>query len=120
MKSRREIMDIINQATATERYHRFSSIPGFPVITDGVLALAEAAGCFWFLSLIASYQHDKRLCREFQVWKLEVDLEKETAVVRGCNDTDVIVEQVIPYTDFPLESCKVYLAEGVVLLPGEW
>jgi hypothetical protein len=120
MKSRQEVMDVIAQANATEAYHRFSSIPGFPVATDGVLALAESAGCYWLLDVVGSYQSDKRLCPEFQVWKLEVNLEEQTAVVTGCNDDVEIIRQEIPYTDFPLESVKLYLIDGVMLLPGEY
>jgi hypothetical protein len=119
MKSRQEVMDVIAQANATEAYHRFSSIPGFPVITDGVLALAEAAGCYWLLDIVGSYQSDKRLCREFQVWKLEVNLEEQTAVVTGGNDDAEIIRQEIPYTDFPLESVTLFLMGGVLLLPRE-
>ena len=120
MKSRKEIMEIISQANSTEHYHRISPIEGYPVITDGVLAVAEAAGAFWLLDLVCSHQCDERLCREFQVWKLEVDLEAQTGIVRGCNDDVVIVEQVIPYTDFPLEEFKLFLIDGVILLPREY
>lgn len=116
MNQRQKVMDIIANAQATEQYHRF---PPFE-ITDGVLALAEVAGCFWFLSVIASYQHDKRLCKEFQVWKLEVDLETQSAVVRGCNDDEDIIVQEVEQTDFPLESLKLFLIRGVLLLPREY
>ena len=120
MKSRKEVMGVIAQATASTAYHRFSSVQGFPVITDGVLALAETAGCFWWLDIIGSYQHDKRLCRDFQVWKLEVDLAKRSAVVVGCNDDVEVIRQEVEWTDFPLEECRVYLIDGVILLPGEY
>ena len=120
MSIRQEIMDIISQAHSSEYYHKFSPIEGYPVITDGVKALAGAAGCYWLLGIIGSYQHDNRLCRDFQVWKLEVDLEKESAVVTGCNDDVEVIRQVIPYTDFPLEECKLYCCDGVILLPGEY
>lgn len=120
MKSRKEILDIISQAGGTEYYHKFSSIPNFPVITDGVLALAEAAGCFWLLDIIGSYRHNKQLDPAFQVWKLMVNLKEQTAVVRGYNDTELIITQKIPYTDFPLKEIKLYLIDGVFLLPGEY
>lgn len=45
MESIQAIFDVLNSSTCSESYHRFSPIPGYPVITDGVFMLAEAAGC---------------------------------------------------------------------------
>lgn len=120
MKLKQEIMDIINQATGTSCYHKFSPFNGFPVITDGVLAVAEAAGCFWLLDIIGSHQVNEKLDKAFQVWKLEANLEAQTAVVRGYNDTELIVLQKIPFIDFPLDEIKLYLIDGVILLPSEY
>lgn len=120
MKSIREILDIINHSTGTESYHKFSPILGFPVITDGVLALAEAAGCYWLFDIIGSYQSNRKLDKAFQVWSLNVNTENNSAVVRGYNDTTLIVTQKIPYTDFPPGAVKLYLIDGVILLPSEY
>jgi len=119
MQSKQDILDLINQATGTTMYHRYSSFPGYPVVTDGVIAVAEAAECFWFLDIIGSYQTNKDLDPEFQVWTLEVFAD-QTAIVAAYNDTELIITQDIPYTDFPLEKFKVYLIQGVILLPGEY
>ena len=119
MKSAREILDIINHAHGTDAYHKYSPIPGYPVATDGVIALAEAAGCYWLLDIIGSYQADKRLDPAFQVWKLEVNLRDNSAVVRGFNDTDLIISQEIPITDFPLAEITLFLMHGIILLPSE-
>ncbi|MDR1674360.1 MAG: hypothetical protein LBR54_02785 [Oscillospiraceae bacterium] len=120
MRSRTEILDIIAQASGTQAYHRFSAVIGFPVITDGVLALAEAAGCFWLLDIIGSYQTNKKLDPAFQVWRLTVDLKTQTAAVCGYNDAELIVTQKILYTNFPLDEVKLYLIDGVILLTGEY
>ena len=113
-------MDIINHAQGSEAYHKFSPIPGFPVVTDGVIALAEAAGCYWFLDIIGSYQTNKKLDPAFQVWKLTVNHEDRTGVVHGYNDTELIITQEIPFTDFPLDEVKLFLMDGVILLPSEY
>ena len=118
-KSRKEIMDVMNQAHGTEQYHKYSPFPGYPVATDGVIALAEAGGCYWLLDIIGSYQTDERLDSAFQVWELKVNLGDCNAVVRGYNDTELIVTQEIPRTDFPLEELKLFLMDGVLLLPSE-
>lgn len=120
MKPKTEIIDILNNSHCTEAYHKYSPFPGFPVATDGVIALAEAAGCYWLLDIIGSYQTDKRLDPHFQVWKLEVNHEDDSAVVRGFNDTELIISQDIPYTDFPLDNVKIYLMDGIILLPSEY
>ena len=118
-KSKEEIMDIISQAHGTEEYHKYSPDPGYPVTTDGVVAVAEVGGCYWLLDIIGSYQTDKRLDPEFQVWKLEVNLGNGSAVVRGYNDMELIVMQEIPFTDFPLGELTLFLMDGVLLLPSE-
>ena len=119
MKSAREILDIINHAYGSDAYRKYSPIPGYPAATDGVIALAEAAGCYWFLEIIGSYQADKRLNPAFQVWKLEVSLKDNNAFVRGFNDADLIISQEIPFTDFPLAEATLFLMDGIVLLPSE-
>jgi len=119
MKSRKDILEIIRQAHGTAAYHKFSPLVHYPVATDGVIAVAEAAECFWLLDIIGSYQHDKRLDPHFQVWELKVNREDETAVVRGYNDTDLVITQKISYTNFPLEELKLFLMDGVILLPSE-
>jgi len=118
--NRKEIQEIIDQSTGTTQYHRFSPIQGFPIITDGVQALAEAAGCYWLLDVIGSYQHDTKLDKAFQVWQLSVDLEKSAGVVCGYNDTELIITQEVEYTDFPLTELKLFLMDGIVLLPSEY
>jgi hypothetical protein len=120
MKSAQEILDIISQAHGTNAYHCFSQLPTFPVITDGVLAITEAAGCFWLLDVIGSYQHSPKLDKAFQVWTLAVNLSEQSGVVRGYNDTTLIITQKIPFTDFPLDEIKFYLMDGVLLLPSEY
>ncbi len=86
--------------------------------TDGVKFLAENAGCYWLLDAIASY-HRKE---PFQIWNLNVDLDKHTAVLTMKEDTNepVLVEQEFSYTDFPLENISLWLIEGILLLPNEY
>ena len=111
----------LNQFIGTAQYHKFSPFKGFPVATDGVIALAQEAECFWLLDAIGSYQgKNKTLDPEFQVWKLTVNQDNDSAVLRGYNDKTLIVEQKISYTDFPLDEIKLYLINNVILLPSEY
>ncbi len=121
MKNVNEIKEILAYSCCSEAYHKFSPIKGFPVATDGVFTIAKAAGCFWLLDIIGSYQVcDNALDPEFQVWKLEVDLINSTGVVKGYNDKELIITQEIQYTDFPLPEIVFYMIEGVILLPSEY
>jgi len=120
MKSKKEILDIINNAHSTEAYHKFSPFKDYPVATDGVIAVAESAGCYWLLDIIGSYQIDERLDPYFQVWKLVVNHDNSKAVVYGYNDKTLIITQDIPFTDFPLDDLKLYLMDGIILLPSEY
>jgi hypothetical protein len=121
-----EIEDIINNPCWTEKYYRFSPFPSCPVCTAGVIQLAEAAGCYWLLDIIGSYQYSRKLDKAFQIWTLEVydektaKKEKCAAVVKGFNDKELIIKQKIPFTDFPLEKLKLYLMDSVILLPSEY
>jgi hypothetical protein len=120
MKTKQEILEIIRHSIGTEKYHKYSPFPAYPVITDGVKAVAEAAGCYWLLDIIGSCQGRwKKLDPRFQVWKLVVRKDK-TASVRAYNDTKHVRSQKVEFTDFPMEELKLYLIDGVILLPNEY
>jgi hypothetical protein len=91
--------------------------------TDGVKFLAEKAGAFWLIDLVASHQTARLRQEEFQVWILTVDRSKTPMAVATCQaDTDepLLVKQEIEYTDFPLPLIKLWLVDGVLMLPGEY
>jgi len=90
------------------------------IYTPGIHHLAERAGAFWLIDLIASWQLDPTVRREpFQVWKLDVKPDHSAiAVATDGNDT-ILASQDIPFTDFPLPTISVWLEDGTLLLPGE-
>ena len=108
------------QFYGTSAYYRFSILSNL-VLTDGTKYLAEVAGAYWLMDLIASYQKKcmkDEMLRDFQIWTLKV--ENQTGVVTCERDTDdVAFRQEIPFTDFPLESIKIYCENGVIYLPSE-
>ncbi len=110
----------LEQFTGTEKYYNY--LCGLK-LTDGVHYLATKGKCFWLLDVIASYQ-PKNSQVPFQLWELEVkeDKDKRGAVITMREDTGkkALVEQKIPYTDFPLQSIKLYVINKVVLLPSEY
>jgi hypothetical protein len=117
--------DELDGFTGTEEYHRWSIL--FPyVMTDGAKYLADNAGAYWLMDAIASWQTDTKVKREpFQVWELlhfkETEVEREHWELT-CDDGNdhMRTKQVIEYSDFPMESIKLYFIEGVILLPSEY
>jgi hypothetical protein len=124
-----ELEQALRYFTGTEEYHRHW-MRGI-TFTDGVKFLAEQAGAYWLIDLIASWQIKPKVRNEeFQVWVLTVDRNhfksKPMAYARCYTDTPApnnanqVCVQGIPYTDFPLDAIKLYLVKGVLMLPGEY
>ena len=92
--------------------------------TDGVKFMAERGGAYWLIDAIASYQRDRRIrtnhmLLEFQLWELKVKDNKATLTLRTDTGEPATITQRIPYTDFPLESIKLYVENNTLLLPSE-
>ena len=88
--------------------------------TDGIRFLAEQAGAYWLIDLVASYQHKLRNI-PFQVWQLTVNND-HTALITMREDTGLPlrVRQEILYTDFPLHSFSWYCDNGIIMLKQEY
>ena len=114
--SSRQITSVdLAQFTGTSRYYKHWSRR--IVYTDGVQFLAEQAGAYWLIDLIASYQP---IDTEMQYWMLRADPAGFCAV---CKDLDgvVLIEQKFEYSDFPehLLPFTLYLQNGALYLPSE-
>jgi hypothetical protein len=109
------------QFTGTEQWYRHTL--GI-LYTDGVRHVAQQGGAYWLIDAIASWQfesdvRDDAMLQEIQFWKLVVN-EDCSAVLTCERDTDdVAVTQNIPFTDFPLRSIRLFLEDGVLMLPSE-
>lgn len=102
---------------------RWKHWTGRIMYTEGVKFLAERAGAFWLIDLVASHQTAQLRKEEFQVWTLRVDRSKAPMAVATCRaDTDepVLVRQEIDHTDFPLPSIRLWLVGDVLMLPSEY
>lgn len=148
-KSPEEITAGLAQFTGTEQYHRISPIHSDLVVTDGVKYLCDAAGAYWLIDVIASWQRRARrdpALRDMQFWTLTVETRwthedfcpvkdadtpccgktlSRCGVVRCWRDEgDRAFSQRIPYTDFPLPEVKIWVQRGesayVAMLPGEY
>ena len=112
----------LSQFRGTDKYYRHF-LRKF-VFTDGVKYLADTASAHWLIDAIASYQPQllsDPMLQEFQVWKLTVNSDNNTATLVCERDTDVVViTQNIEFTDFPLPEVRLYLCAKVLMLPSEY
>lgn len=109
----------LDQFYGTEQYHRhFLGL----LLSDGVAYLMNN-GAGWLVDAIASYQPKLRknpALQSFQVWELVVKGQKGTLTCRADSGEKPVVTQKIGWTDFPLPSIKLYVCDGVCLLPSEY
>jgi len=115
-----ELQNNLSQFTGSENYYRV--MPRL-VITDGVQYLANQANMYWLVSLIYSHLTRQPICSEFVVARLTVSGKTADLVLDDGND-QVIAEQAIDYTDFPLDAISIYCSyqekTWVLLLPSEY
>lgn len=115
MLKKNEILSGLAQCYCTEGYWQ-GQLHWFKY-TDGVKFLWESCDCYWLLTAIAS--HNTR--QGFQVWNLKKN-DDNSALLTMKEDSGKpnIVEQKIPYTNFPLDEIEIWLIEGVLLLKSEY
>jgi len=116
MKTVQEIKNGLAQCYGTMQYWK-NRMLSFQY-TDGVKYLWESCDSYWLLTAISSYQR----AEPFQVWELKVNKKDNTAILTMKEDSGQpnIVEQKIPYTDFPLDEITLYLIDGILLLTTEY
>jgi hypothetical protein len=91
------------------------------VYTEGVQHLAEQAGAYWLIDLIASWTLEPKMRdEEFVVWKLSVNADHTALAVAEDGNGNELARQEIEYSDFPLEEISLYLTDNTLLLPSEY
>ena len=112
---------ILVQFTGSEAFYQYG-LKGEMLFTDGVKYVADTAGAYWLLDEITLAQRFKRevAAEEFQLWVLSV-AEDHTAVL-SCDDGNgrIVHSKQILYTDFPAAGIKLYVCNGVIMLPSEY
>jgi hypothetical protein len=123
------LQDELRQFTGTEHYTRWSYLFPRMVLTDGAKYLAQKGECFWLMDAIASHQPEclkHEALRYIQFWTLTKHPEGN-ATLKCFEDSGLppVVTQEIPYTDFPLDTIKLYvqtMGDGhyCIMLPSEY
>jgi hypothetical protein len=107
------------QFTGSETVYRHS-IARQILYTEGVQFLAERAGAYWLLDEIALNQARPEIAAEaFQLWALTVTGSRAQLRCEDGND-NVVYAKDIDFTDFPLATIRLYVANRTILLPTEY
>jgi hypothetical protein len=112
--------------TGTEAYHPWSILFRKAVLTDGAKYLADKAGAYWLMDVIASHQVLLLKNKEhwFQVWHIEVGDNNNAVITCDDGNGNVLARQEIEYTNFPIKSYELYaIFDGnnlVILLKSEY
>jgi hypothetical protein len=120
-KKKTLIADDLAQFTGTEQWYRHS-INRSILYTEGAQHVAEHGEAYWLLDEIALIQpYDRKVAaEEFQVWTLTVRPDRTATLACDDGNGNVVFSKEIPYTDFPLDTIKLYLANNVIHLPSEY
>jgi hypothetical protein len=107
--------------TGTENHYKRLGI----LYTDGVKYLADEGEAYWLIDAIASCQFSPTvkndpMLQEIQFWNLQVKPDNSAVLTCERDEDDIALTQDIPYTDFPLENVRLYLANRVLMLPSEY
>jgi hypothetical protein len=116
-----ELRSTLSHFSGTSSYVR-DPLTGL-LYTEGIVHLADRAEAHWLITDIGAVFrfHPAVKGVRFQLWILAVDRENKAVLTcREDSDTPVIYEQKYEYTDFPVGSWKMYLVDGVLMVPSEY
>lgn len=89
--------------------------------TDGLKYIADSCGAYWLIDLVESYQKEVSEMCPFQLWTIKVNPDKSAVVtLQDDSNCPIVVQQDIPYTDFPIKELKLYCCNNTLLLPSEY
>jgi len=112
---RKELRQFIRPSS----YHPHPS--GYLAFTDGVAFLAERARLSWLIHLVAFWQpyaFKDAWLREFQLWELRAVDGTGTLTCLYASD-DIAFRQRLPQADSALDYVRLYVQDGVLMLPSE-
>ena len=104
------------QYHGTETWWKQDVLPGI-VYTDGVKRMLALCKAYWLLLEIGMNYTKKE---EFQVWILTKHPNESALLSMGDGNGNCFFHKTIPFTDFPLKEIKLFLTDGVLMLPCEY
>ena len=114
----------LKEFRGTELYHKHLFPGKSPILlTDGCAFVREKCKAHWLFDAILSYQSDPRIRNvKFQIWilqRLKKDLSWELKCLEDTGKKQ-IKTQIIEFSDFPIDSIRIWLIDNVCLLPSEY
>lgn len=91
--------------------------------TEGVQYLAEHGQAYWLIDAITSHQPQcmkDQILKSFQHWILKVNSDYSAQLICERDTNDIAFTISIPFTDFPLDTVKLYLVNRVLMLTSEY
>jgi hypothetical protein len=109
----------LEQFIGTENYYRHWSCR--LTYTDGVAHLAEKYGAHWIIDIVASHQLlDSVATEPFQCWNVVVENGAGFYVADDGDGNEIVCPTSISTTDFPSPGVRLWLVDGVLMLPSEY
>lgn len=114
-----KIKSELDQFRGTEQYYK-TNLPD-ALYTDGVKAMAELCEAYWLVTDATIYgRYLSKKGHDFIVINLKkIEGDKATLTYEDGNKNVLRIDE-IPFTDFPLETFKLYYTNNVLLLPSEY
>ena len=114
----------LNQFHGTAEYYKHLFPGKSPLlITEGCKYVRDTCNAYWLFDVILSYQCERILKDiKFQIWelkRLKVDLSWQLTCKEDTN-TKPLIRQSIEFSDFPIDYIKIWVIDGVALLPSEY
>jgi hypothetical protein len=114
---RKNANDLYLECNCSEQFYKHSL--GL-IFTDGVATICDAEKCFWFLDICMSYNNANfRTQNEFQVWQLNRLAGDKFKVTCTDGNENILVTQIVPYSDFEQDDLTFYFTNNTLLLPSE-
>jgi hypothetical protein len=118
-----QIKRALAQFTGTEGYHKHLFPGKSPILlTDGCDFIRNECKAWWLFDAILSYQCEKILRNvNFQIVELRQNMKDLSWLLTIREDSNLkpLISQRIEFSDFPLDYLKLYVIQGIVLLPSE-
>ena len=128
-------MGITNAQTLRAECERFYGSENAPIVTgptrnvmisqgvDWLRHNAGEEGCFWLIDVISSHQRKvQKMIGLTQFWGIKKDPENPNGAIVFCerDANDIVLTQVLEYTDFPLgdEPFKLFVLPQAVRYQG--
>ena len=90
-------------------------------LTDGCDYLRHEAEAFWLFDAILSHQTSAKVRNEpFQVWRLKKQSDETWLLTCEDGNKNIVTEQRIEFSDFPLDEITIWLVDGIAMLPTEY